>query len=355
MIRPASTLPAPAHPTRRRLRVAAAVAFCVGAALPAAAQDAGTTTPTTGDVGIDFATGAQQAIGIDACASRVTSTLSLELTEDYNTLSAATPEYRFYWHTTSEPDCLIGDGSGACPSANASNTCGCIGSGGASSLSFRLDGLGIDPLCDGGPDAIYFSGEIYYPEVDGSAEEVYETSDPVQVDFDRTRPGRSSAAPTLVSLESALKVRGGAIEGADHYEVCARPYTGRLAEPALDGSNDELRVPFTDAECKSADTLSNDGYRYSGLENNIAYEVAFAAVDEAGNRGPTSASAVGTPVPQLDFAELYTNSLGDQAGEQGGCSTRPGLPTPALPALLVLGLVLIARRRLHDRDHGDHE
>jgi len=82
--------------------------------------------------------------------------------------------------------------------------------------------------------------------------------------------------------------------------------------------------------------------------------VIYAAVDEAGNRGPSSSSTVATPVPQLDFAELYTSSLGGQQGEQGGCSTRPGLPDSTLPVLVVLGLAFAARRR-HPGDHGDHE
>lgn len=364
MTRPANPLPPRSPAMRTVARGSMLLALVVGFALPttALAQDAGVGTDlgtsTNGDpVNVEFNAGDVTPIGIDDCVTRTEGIIGLRLTENHGSNSVIDPSYRFYWHTSDSP-CFIGTGLAGCPSANADGTCGCIDEISANSLSFRIADLGFEVLCgEGGPDTLYFAGQVVFADADGE-DEIYDTERSVSVEFDRVRPGRPSAAPTVIGIENALKVRGESVEGADRYEVCARPYTGSDATYVETGSNDELRAPFSTLDCSTTSSLGNDGFRVTGLENNIAYEVVYAAVDAAGNRGPSSRSAVGTPVPQLDFAELYTNSLGGQVGEQGGCSTRPGLPTSTLPVLVVVGLAFALRRRRHLTDadtHGDHE
>lgn len=362
MTRPAH--PQPARPTVMRTvsRGSLLLTLIIGCALPtmASAQDAGVadtgTEPNTEPVSIAF-TGDVAPIGIDNCINRTEEVIGLQLTESHGSTTISNPVYRFYWHT-GDTACFVGDGLADCPSANASETCGCISEANTSSISFRIADLGFSPLCsEGGPDVIYFAGQVAFPLDDGD-EETYESEESVSVDFDRDRPARPLTAPTVIGIENALKVRGQDIEGASRHEVCVRPYTGTTAPYVASGSNDELRAPFSSLDCERTESLTNDGYRFTGLENNIAYEVVYAAVDLAGNRGPSSPSAIGTPVPQLDFAELYTHNLGGQTGEQGGCSTGPGLPGSTAPVLVVLGLAFAWRRRRHTTDpspHGDHE
>lgn len=361
MIRPPCppTPPGPArpgaHPTPRLAALAlGALALALPAAAPAQ-DDAGTSTKDN-PVEVSFTNGAPDPIGIDNCVTEVGKTRIIELTDDSASTDTRDPEYRLYYYLGGEP-CFVDDGIDACPglgTAEDDAACGCFEARPQSSFSFDLTDLGVGDLCaDGAPDSVTFIGQIVFPD-DGTNDEVtYEGTDGVTVTFDRVRPGRPLDQPRLAPGENALIVRvDGLSDDVARYEVCVRPYTGVSgASPATGASNEELRGDFASALCRSTEQFGGDGYRFEGLENYVNYEVVYAAIDAAGNRGPNSPSAVETPVPQLDFAELYTQRLGGQTGEQGGCATTPGR-APAAPLLLAIPLLALAirARRAH---HGD--
>ena len=79
----------------------------------------------------------------------------------------------------------------------------------------------------------------------------------------------------------------------------------------------------------------------------MTYEVVVAAYDAAGNRSENSDAAEATPASLLDFAELYSNRVGEYRGEEGGCSnlgvTSDDAPLFAL--LAIAGIWLAGRRR----------
>jgi MYXO-CTERM domain-containing protein len=77
------------------------------------------------------------------------------------------------------------------------------------------------------------------------------------------------------------------------------------------------------------------------LTNGVAYTVAATGLSAAGNSGPASDSSSGTPLPFVDFWQVYK----DQGGvEAGGCSTS-GAGAMMVPALALLGLLAVRRRR----------
>jgi uncharacterized protein (TIGR03382 family) len=81
-----------------------------------------------------------------------------------------------------------------------------------------------------------------------------------------------------------------------------------------------------------------------GLTNSIPYTVTAQASSQAGNPGAvsdvTGPDASTTPLPFLDFWQIYK----DQGGvEQGGCST--GGAGMLAPALALLALLAVRRRR----------
>jgi MYXO-CTERM domain-containing protein len=78
----------------------------------------------------------------------------------------------------------------------------------------------------------------------------------------------------------------------------------------------------------------------AGLTNGVAYTVAATGLSAAGNMGPASDSSSGTPLPFLDFWQVYK---GQEGVEQGGCST--GGAGALVPALALLGLLAVRRRR----------
>ena len=89
-------------------------------------------------------------------------------------------------------------------------------------------------------------------------------------------------------------------------------------------------------------------YRIKNLQNGIWYGVAVAAVDKYGNVTdiPDSSVVYGMPIPTVDFYTEYRDAGGKTKG--GFCSLagwhrRPG--ALALVSFLVVGLVLVARRR----------
>jgi hypothetical protein len=70
------------------------------------------------------------------------------------------------------------------------------------------------------------------------------------------------------------------------------------------------------AQAKRAGQYSVKGHQLTGLENNVPYWFAVAAVDVNGNEGPLSAISTAMPVPVLDFFEAYR--AGPEAGHDKG-------------------------------------
>lgn len=359
MIRPAcSPHPGPARSVAALLLAALALP-AMAITLPAttfAQDDAGTTTEDN-PVRIRFTAGAPDPIGIDACPSALSATRLIDLTEYSDTTDARDPAYRLYYYLGSEP-CFVGDGVSDCPATGEDEDgelCGCHAQSSMQSFSFQLDELaGAGDICGAsGPDSISFIGEVVYL-ADGDTEELsFQGTEAVTIAFDRVRPPRPEAAPRLSPVEAALVVRVDTVTDAARYEVCARLYDGTTGLSPATGTNEELRGSFATATCRSTETIGGDGYRFTGLQNYVNYEVVYAAIDAAGNRGPNSASEVATPVPQLDFAELYNSRLGGQKGEEGGCSTAPGrAPAPGSTLLFILGCAALVARA-HRALHGD--
>lgn len=334
----------------------AAMAALVAA--PAAAQDLATLTITlTDDPG---------PIGIDTCSSRTADTLSLSATvtpgEDAD---ERTPIYRFYFYTGAQ-SCTRQSGLVECPSFGYDSDgmpCGCIdettlldsdnGFSTSTSLRTAFAGAVEENLCvDGAPDVVNIFAEAYYEASGGlTAESVVSGEVPITVD--RNRPSAPGAAPRLIAVEGALIVSADAVSEANAYEVCVRAISNDEAAAAttldftvfqVDGSevsNTTLQENFTRCRNTGSEVA---GYRFDGLENNVNHEVVYAVYDTAGNRGPNSRSAFGTPLPQRDFAEQYTAQLGGYPGETGGCAAAPaGGPTGL--GWLTLGLLALIRRR----------
>lgn len=96
-------------------------------------------------------------------------------------------------------------------------------------------------------------------------------------------------------------------------------------------------------ECASVESQITTSAEAKNLINGTPYAVGVAAVDLAGNSGPLSAVACGTPQEVDDFFELYRRAGGQGGG--GFCSIHRGQLGTAgalLGALMVLGLL---RRR----------
>lgn len=342
-------------PTAPRL---APLALGLALALPAIAlaqDDAGTTTEDN-PVEISFTGGEPDPIGIDNCLTEVNADRLVELTDNSSSTATGDPQYRLYYYLGGEA-CFIGDGIDACPGTGTAEdeaACGCFETRSLSSFPFSLSDLGVGDLCAAdAPDTVTFVGQIIFPAEGDNDEVTYEGTDGVTITFDRVRPGRPGDRPRLAAGENALIVRvDGLSDDVDRYEVCARPYDGVSGEsPATGDSNEALRGDFATALCRTTDRFGAEGYRLEGLQNYVNYEVVYAALDAAGNRGPNSPASVATPVPQLDFAELYTQRLGGQTGEQGGCATTPGR-APTAPLLLAIPLLALAFRARR-APHGD--
>ncbi|MBU0551194.1 hypothetical protein KKF91_21825 [Myxococcota bacterium] len=298
------------------------------------------------------------AIGIDQCASEVDKQIVLS-----GTLNGSYESYdlRLVYSLT---DSACGrEVLSSCPSTGGSegSECGCITETTSSTISKRgalADILAeVGDLCARGTNAVHrvrFYLE-YHQEGIAGASDIDERSEPQELRLDFQRPSTPNAAPTVTASEAALELDFEALSDTDidHYEVCLAPLDEALtptpevadaavtdagAVAAAPSSNVGLREGFS--RCKSAPT-GQTSYRFEGLENDATYMVVYAGVDEAGNRGPNSPSAMGTPASVEDFAEVYSAMNG---GEPGGCAFNGPARLPALLApLLLLGLLLVRR------------
>lgn len=294
-------------------------------------------------------------IGIDACLAQTSTQFTMTGTISYGeVVDERSPTYRFYYYTGDAP-CRRSEGLDNCGSPVSTtdadgNACGCFyetttlaGANFSTTTTLRtaLSNYANSLCDDNAPSRVNFIGELYYPSTDNLVEESI-ISSPVAVTVDRTRPGAPSDIPRVTGVESALVVTAdGITEGSVSYEVCVR-LVGATSDvdPGGTTTNEALREGFT---CASAGS-SVSSFRFEGLTNDVNYEVVYAAVDEALNRGPNSPSATGRPQPQRDFAEQYTAQLGGQSGETGGCAATPaGGPSPL--GWLTLGLLALIRRR----------
>lgn len=139
-----------------------------------------------------------------------------------------------------------------------------------------------------------------------------------QIIFDTQNPN----APTITavhSLDSALGVDVTAASGATTNDTAG-------------GIDVYYRVSGTNQVW----TLGGQGtpdstITVSGLTNNVSYDVAARAIDEANNYSDYSASMTGVPLPTRGFWENYKN---DGGAERGGCSVAGGLGLGLVPLLL---------------------
>ncbi len=94
----------------------------------------------------------------------------------------------------------------------------------------------------------------------------------------------------------------------------------------------------SDPALHRSDVTTPGRYRISGLQNGVQYTVVARGFSSAGNQGPDSQPALGTPVPSSDFWETYRQAGGR---EEGGCASG------AAGALALAGLLaaLALRRR----------
>ena len=101
-------------------------------------------------------------------------------------------------------------------------------------------------------------------------------------------------------------------------------------------------LPPASLECGYVETAFGEQATAKGLENLVTYAVAVAAVDQAGNAGPLSEVACGTPQLVDDFFEGYQKAGGKGGG--GFCSIRR-TATPGSIALAILPLLGLWIRR----------
>lgn len=294
--------------------------------LPAAAIELGDLIfDTVSDPG-DF-----DPIGIENCPDRIDD--AFRLTGDVTEGELDIEDFQvLFTYSVGGSACDPNDFLTECdPNFLADDACGCLELSGEVPIEtrdFALSDLPVEDLCaETGPDRVSFFFNLVGTDLLG--EPVVLTTQPVQIDFDREPPRRPDAPPEVAAAENAVLVDFDfdAIADADEYEVCARRAT----------DDDGARAP--DAGSADFDTcgrvrLSADlPFRLSGLENDVSYEVAYAAVDRADNRGPFSDTATATPAPVLDFAEYYRRVGGP---ESGGCSVSSRAVVPALVALVLL-------------------
>ncbi len=133
--------------------------------------------------------------------------------------------------------------------------------------------------------------------------------------------------------------------------------TGVSATPADDGA---LRISWTapsstaydyvltadgtptDATLHTAGDIRALSYLLTGLTNGVTYTISVYARSQAGNAS-TAATTTATPVPVLNFWDLYHDAPPNGFGgrEQGGCSSGAAGPE----ALLALAALLAKLRR----------
>lgn len=302
-------------------------------------------------------------IGIDDCTSQLATSFSLSAAVTYGeTADERSPIFRFYFYT-GEETCIRENGVTECPFVGADSAgqpCGCLYETATldsdnefattTTLAAVFGGTGEEALCTSdAPDEVSFFAEVYYEASGDLTPEPIASTNTGAITIDRVRPSRPAAAPRTISVDSALIISGDAVADADVYEVCVRQQTSASAALEFafkqggesEVTNTSLREGFTQCS-RTGDSLSS--HRFTGLTNNVNYEVVYAVYDAAGNRGPNSASAFGQPVPQRDFAEQYTAQLGGQPGETGGCAAAPA-DGPNGAGWFMLGLLALIRRR----------
>lgn len=324
-------------------------ALCLVFSGAALAQDA--------KLALVFAT-EQDTIGIDECTSRISESVRLTLTAT-NASTDPAAEARLYVSLSN--GCTASDFEAETCVVDSTLACSCIkefDTTNATTFSADVvlaDVAGFndsDPCVEGTSSTVTFRAVLYRPASADRAAEVEAESDSRGIAIDGVRPDRPESAPTVTASEGSLYVKGAAVTGEeiDHYEVCYRARitggSGVTLETTLALTNTELQEGLT---CTSADSdkLTGGTYKLTGLQNETPYEVVYAAVDAAGNRGPNSDSAEGTPVSLNDFAELYAGTPTDPNAqiEEGGCATTPARPNGGMLAFAALGLLLALRRR----------
>ncbi len=315
-------------------------------------------------VGTDFT-----PIGLDDCIRRIEED-NISLLAEYDG-STEFDEYTlriiFYDERSDEEVTACLDDGGTCPFLSITDeaTCGCLLAEEGTPTSLNWVGtLGTtDSRFPGwacSRDRILnFRAEVV-PTADGVSP--VESDEILELETDLNRP-LAPQAPSVRPAEQALLVALDEGDGDNsdwaRHEVCVRPLLGTSGEAgdadnsgssdATGGaesdssglSNEDLRDSF--ADCKStSDLVNGNSYRFEGLSNDQNYEVVLAAFDAAGNRSENSAATSAKPQALFDFAELYSDRLGDSPGESGGCSAVNGAPIWGL-------LVLVACARFGRR------
>jgi hypothetical protein len=95
--------------------------------------------------------------------------------------------------------------------------------------------------------------------------------------------------------------------------------------------------------CSGLIAADQTSYRLKNLENDVAYTLVMAAVDNNGNLSTPTDSITGTPVLTVDFYNEYVNEGGQVVG--GYCAVAQGRPRPGGLACFLLAAALLALRR----------
>lgn len=155
--------------------------------------------------------------------------------------------------------------------------------------------------------------------------------------------GGASGAGGLTSLDAGADGSAGAAGSAGTAGAgTGGTGTGNAACPSALVSGAR---PDNKYRCGSTDSPFSDSATASSLINGTTYAVAVAAVDTAGNSGPLSAVACGTPQEVDDFFELYRRAGGNGGGGYCGISRTRNFGLLGLLALAGLGLSFRRWRR----------
>src|SRR6185295_6060741 len=124
------------------------------------------------------------------------------------------------------------------------------------------------------------------------------------------------------------------------YEICAAapPSTGTGPFASLDDA-------FV---CSDLIPVGSNKTRVTGLENDMAYQVAVIAIGNDGTPSAPSDDVVGTPAPTLGFDDIYKMSGGTA---RAGCAMA-GAPRDGGGAVLVVGAALMAAAAGRRRQAG---
>lgn len=293
-------------------------------------------------------------IGIDNCEARVNRSFSVR-GEVEGVADSADFDVVLTWGANGTTCSTAGYFSGSsCTLGSSEQNCGCLASGSSSPIekqSVVIRELPIEGLCtDGGPTTVDFF--LHYSGVDDEDKSVLLISEPLTITFDRKRPPAPLTAPTVRAAEAALEIDfDPTAQDAESFEICLRPEiavpTGGAESGADAGAGssvsdtDLLRGGFTNCRKVSKSSLP---YRFGGLVNETEYEIVYASIDRADNRGPNSPPTTARPSDVRDFAEYYREVGGL---ETGGCAVAAGRGAVWFPlfALLLGGAALGRRKR----------